>query len=104
MSWIALFVAGLLEILGVILMKNFILTGKKKYLLFIAALFMVSFSCLSVAMREISMGVAYAVWTGIGASGGVAVGILFYKESRDAKKLFFITLIIASSVGLKFLS
>ncbi|MGH1601009.1 DMT family transporter [Campylobacter majalis] len=104
MSWIALFAAGLFEIFGVIMMKNLALTGKKKFLLFIAVLFMFSFSLLSYAMREISMGIAYAIWTGIGASGGVMVGILFYNESKNAKKIFFITIIIACSVGLKFLS
>lgn len=104
MSWFALLFAGFLEILGVIMMKKFVITGKKKFLLFIAMLFILSFSSLSVAMREISMGVAYAIWTGIGASGGVVVSILFFKESGDFKKLFFITLIIICSVLLKVMS
>ncbi|WP_349252802.1 DMT family transporter [Campylobacter gastrosuis] len=77
MSWVALLFAGCLEILGVIMMKKFIITGKKKFLLFIAMFFILSFSLLGFAMDEISMGVAYAIWTGIGASGGVIVSILF---------------------------
>ncbi|WP_301095749.1 SMR family transporter, partial [Helicobacter japonicus] len=44
---------------------------------------------------------AYAIWTGIGAGGGVLVGVVFFKESKNIKKLFFITLIIASVIGLK---
>ncbi len=62
---------------------------------------MLSFSLLSLAMQEITMATAYAIWTGIGAGGGVLIGILFFKESKNLKKLLFITLIIASVIGLK---
>ncbi len=102
-SWVFLFVAGCFEIVGVAIMKQFALTGRK---IFIAALF-VQFACsfgfLSLAMRGISMSVAYAIWTGIGAAGGVLVGILFYKESKKPAKIVFLALIVISSVGLKFL-
>ncbi|MBE3021733.1 DMT family transporter [Campylobacter sp. 7477a] len=104
MSWLALITAGILEIFGVIAMKKFVLSGKKKFILLIAVLFMISFSFLGIAMEEISMGTAYAIWTGIGAGGCVAVGILFFKESGNFKKIFFITLILASSIGLKIIS
>ncbi|MDD6055209.1 MAG: SMR family transporter, partial [Helicobacteraceae bacterium] len=49
----------------------------------------------------IPMGLGYAVWTGIGTAGGVMVGILFFKESSSFWKLFFISLIVLCSVGLK---
>ena len=55
-------------------------------------------------MREISMATAYAIWTGIGAAGGVIVGVIFFKENKSLSKLFFLGLILASSVGLKFIS
>ncbi len=57
-----------------------------------------------MAMQGIAMATAYAIWTGIGAAGGVLVGVVFFKESKNAKKLFFIALIIISVVGLKALS
>ncbi len=104
LSWIYLFLAGCMEIVGVFVMKQFVLTKRKIFLLAIAFQFMLSFGFLSLAMREIPMGTAYAIWTGIGASGGVAIGILFFKESKSFLKLFFIFLIITSSVGLKLLS
>ncbi|MFQ6342395.1 DMT family transporter [Campylobacter sp. VTCC 70190] len=104
MSWIFLLIAGCLEIFGVITMKKLVSTGKKIFLLVILVQFALSFGFLSLAMREISMATAYAIWTGIGAGGGVIVGILFFKENKSFAKLFFLFLILASSVGLKLLS
>lgn len=95
-----LLAAGVMEIFGVIVMKRFV-DGKRFYLLAIIGCFGLSFTCLSIAMQEISMGVAYAIWTGIGAAGGVIVGVVFYKEDRSLLKLVCVCVIIASSVGLK---
>ncbi len=103
MSWAFLIVAGCFEIAGVALMKQFALTGKKLYIVALFVQFVLSFGFLSVAMRGISMSVAYAIWTGIGAAGGVLVGILFYKESKKPLKIVFLALIVVSSAGLKFL-
>ena len=52
-------------------------------------------------MRDIPMGTAYAIWTGLGAAGAVLIGVLFFKESAGWKRLGFLTLIIAGAVGLK---
>ncbi|MBR8462271.1 QacE family quaternary ammonium compound efflux SMR transporter [Campylobacter sp. faydin G-105] len=104
MSWIALMIAGCLEILGVIMLKKFTITGKKIFLLLIAVQFTLSFGFLGIAMREISMGTAYAIWTGIGAGGGVVLGVIMFNESKSLKKLFFIALILSSSIGLKLIS
>ncbi|MBD5167307.1 MAG: multidrug efflux SMR transporter [Helicobacter sp.] len=101
MSWVYLFVAGCLEIVGVITMKKYSLSGAKIFLLGMLIQFMLSFSFLSLAMQEIAMATAYAIWTGIGAAGGVAVSILFFGESKSLKKLFFVALIIVAVVGLK---
>ena len=56
---------------------------------------------LWLAQRDIPIGTAYAVWTGIGAAGTFAVGILFYGDSASAGRLVSVGLIIASIVGLK---
>lgn len=56
--------------------------------------------CLSMAMREIPVGTAYAVWTGIGAICTTALGVYLYKESIERRRLFFIFLIIVGAVGL----
>src|SRR5690625_5997560 len=59
------------------------------------------FAFLSLAMRDIPLGTAYAIWTGLGAAGAVIMGILFFKESAGWKRLLFLSCIIAGAVGLK---
>lgn len=67
--------------------------------------------CLAVSMillmratKDLPLGTAYAVWTGIGAVGTVIVGILVFKEPAEFWRLFFLTTLICSIVGLKFVS
>ena len=71
-------------------------------LLFVVVTFSFGFIFLALAMREIPMGTAYAVWTGLGAVGAVLLGILFFKEAAGWKRLVFLSFIIAGAVGLKF--
>jgi quaternary ammonium compound-resistance protein SugE len=63
-----------------------------------------SFGLLNLSTRDLSLGTAYAVWTGIGAFGTAAVGILFFKDPTSLWRLVFLTTLIASIVGLKFVS
>jgi quaternary ammonium compound-resistance protein SugE len=56
------------------------------------------------ATQTLPIGTAYAVWTGVGAVGTVIVGVLVFKEPTDFWRLFFITTLIASIIGLKFAS
>lgn len=64
----------------------------------------ISMFLLYKASQTLPMGTAYAVWTGIGAVGTVLVGIIFFKEPAHFWRLFFITTLIASIIGLKFVS
>ncbi|RIL76894.1 hypothetical protein BUY37_02930 [Staphylococcus cohnii] len=66
--------------------------------------FAISFLTLSIAMQQLSMSTAYAVWTGIGAVGGAVLGMVFYKESTDIKRIICILVILGSTIGLKLLS
>ena len=101
MTWIALVLAGFGEVLGVIGMTE---VNRKRsffaYMLLVAG-FGLSFALLSYAMTEIAMGTAYAVWTGMGTVGSAVAGMVFYGEPRDRKRLFFISLIIVSVIGLR---
>nr|WP_194950242.1 SMR family transporter [Anoxybacillus flavithermus] len=63
--------------------------------------FLVSFSLLSIALSTLPMGIAYAVWTGIGTVGGTLVGMFVYGDAKDWKRILFIALIITAIVGLK---
>ena len=69
------------------------------------------FVCLAISMfllykasQILPIGTAYAVWTGIGAAGTVLMGIIFFKEPADFWRLFFITMLIGSIIGLKAVS
>jgi quaternary ammonium compound-resistance protein SugE len=63
-----------------------------------------SFFFLSLALRSLPIGTAYAIWTGIGAVGTALIGILVFGEPRTAARLVCIVLIVAGIVGLKLAS
>ncbi|MDQ3681881.1 MAG: multidrug efflux SMR transporter [Bacteroidota bacterium] len=107
MNWLLLIIAGLFEVgFSTCLGKVKESTGTS------AAMWMVGFFvCLSISMyllykatQTLPIGTAYAVWTGIGAVGTALVGILFFKEPSDFWRLFFISTLIGSIIGLKFVS
>ena len=107
MNWLLLIIAGLFEVgFASCLGKAKESTGSS------ATMWMAGFFvCLSISMyllykatQTLPIGTAYAVWTGIGAVGIVLVGILFFKEPSDFWRLFFISTLIASVIGLKFVS
>ncbi|MGX6979582.1 DMT family transporter [Vagococcus elongatus] len=104
MAWIYLIFAGLFEMVGVSLINYF---NRKKNLLSVIYLvlgFGVSFYLLNLAMNEITMGTAYAIWTGIGASGGAIMGMLMYGEEKSWQRIACLLLIIGAAVGLKVIS
>ncbi|PTE70062.1 QacE family quaternary ammonium compound efflux SMR transporter [Staphylococcus devriesei] len=101
MAWLFLIIAGLFEVLGVILLNELSRTKKRFYIVLMAITFVLSFSTLKVAMNTIPMGTAYAIWTGIGTAGGAIIGMIFYRESTHFSRLFFIFLIIVSVIGLR---
>lgn len=70
-------------------------------LIAIVLTFGLGFVFLALAMRDIPLGTAYAIWTGLGAAGAVLMGILFFKESAGWKRIIFLLFIIAGAVGLK---
>lgn len=104
MNWIILIVAGLFEVGFTFCMgKARDSTGLEFYLWglgFLASLAL-SMILLAKATQYIPMGTAYPVWTGIGAVGTVLMGILFFNEPVTFMRLFFITTLIVSIIGLK---
>ncbi|MFC3799902.1 DMT family transporter [Cohnella sp. GCM10012308] len=101
MAWIYLFFAGLFEVVGTVGLNRWSSRRDAWGLIIICVSFLFSFSLLTAAMQDISMGTAYAVWTGIGSVGATVLGMIFYGESRQASRLFFLALVIAAAVGLK---
>ncbi|MDD2479143.1 MAG: multidrug efflux SMR transporter [Victivallaceae bacterium] len=107
MSWILLVIAGLFEVgfatcLGKAKESSGIVTTYwySGFFVFLT----ISMLLLVKATQELPIGTAYAVWTGIGAIGTVLIGIAIFKEPADFWRLFFITTLIASIVGLKLVS
>ena len=104
MPWVYLTIAGFFECIWAIGLKytdGF--TRLWPSLLTIAAM-AASFLLLSLAMRSIPIGTAYAVWTGIGAAGVAIVGMLLFGEPRELVRLASIGLIVAGIFGLKLAS
>ncbi|UZJ78637.1 DMT family transporter [Fictibacillus sp. KU28468] len=104
MGWLYVVLAGGFEVLGVIGLNK--VSQKKSFMTFLFLIlgFACSFSLLSLAMETLSMGTAYAVWTGIGTVGGVLVGMLVYGESRDWKRILFMAMVLSAAIGLKIIS
>ena len=107
MNWILLIIGGLFEVgFTTCLGKAKETTGTNSTLWMVGFFVCLTFSMqlLYMATKTLPLGTAYAVWTGIGAVGTVIIGIFFFKELADFWRLFFITTLIASIVGLKFVS
>lgn len=103
LAWLALLVAGLLEIVWSVAMKasEGFTRGPMTLLTLIAAA--ASFGLLGWAMKHLPLGTAYAVWTGIGAVGAAVLGILFFQEPATAARIACIALIVVGILGLKIL-
>ena len=104
MAWIALVFAGIFEMLGVASINKLHHDRNWQAFALLVLSFSASFVFLSVAMETIAMGTAYAIWTGIGASGGAILGMVLYGESKDWKRIFFIAMVLSAAVGLKLVS
>jgi quaternary ammonium compound-resistance protein SugE len=107
MNWMILIIAGLFEVaFAACLGKAKETTGTEANYWYIGFLVCLSISMILLvkATRELPIGTAYAVWTGIGAVGTVLLGILIFKEPTTFWRLFFISTLIASVAGLKIVS
>jgi quaternary ammonium compound-resistance protein SugE len=101
MAWVYLAIAGLLEVGWAIGLKY--TDGFKRLWpsVWTVATMIGSFVFLAQALRTIPVGTAYAVWTGIGAVGTAALGIILFAESAALPRLLCIALIVAGILGLK---
>lgn len=101
MAWYLLFLAGLLETgwaIGLKYTEGF--TRPLPTLLTVTAM-AISFWLLSTAMKTLPVGTAYAVWTGIGATGAVILGIVLFQEPATPARLLCVAAIVGGIIGLK---
>lgn len=101
MSWIILFFAGLFEVGWAVGLKYTDGFSRPVPTALTLAAMAVSLGLLGLAMKELPLGTAYAIWTGVGAVGTVIAGIILFGESMALFRLASVALIIAGLIGLK---
>jgi quaternary ammonium compound-resistance protein SugE len=105
MAWVYLFLAAMCEMcwpLGFNLTQGFTNWSKNWPLIFgTFAIMLASFALMSLASRNLPVGTVYAVWTGLGTTGIVLIGMIFMKEPRDIGRFVCLALIIVGVVGLR---
>ncbi|WP_436778318.1 DMT family transporter [Yinghuangia sp. YIM S09857] len=100
MAWLLVIVAGILETGFALLLKASDGFTKLWPTIGFALCAISSFGLLTLSLKSLDVGPAYAVWTGIGAAGTAIMGIFLYGESSSVLKLVSIALILAGVVGL----
>lgn len=104
MNWIYLIIAGFLEIGWAIGLKYTDGWSKLVPSIFTAIGMIASFYFLSLALKSLPIGTAYAIWTGIGTVGAAVLGMLLFDEPRDVIRILCILLIVGGIAGLKITS
>jgi quaternary ammonium compound-resistance protein SugE len=104
MPWLYLFIAGLFEVVWAVFLKLSEGFSKAGYSVIMVLAMITSFYFLSQAMKYLPLGSSYAIWTGIGALGAVIVGVVVFHEQITLLRAFFVLLLLAGIIGLKFTS
>lgn len=104
MPWIYLAIAGVLEIIWAFSMKQADGFTKLVPSLITAVTMLGSIGFLVMAMKTLPLGTAYAIWTGIGAVGAFAIGVMVLGEALTPLRLISAMLIVAGLIGLKLAS
>jgi quaternary ammonium compound-resistance protein SugE len=101
MAWMMLFVAGLFETgwaIGLKYTEGFTRLGPT---ILTAMALVISMVLLGLAVRDLPIGTAYAVWVGIGALGAAVLGVVLFGEPLTVPRIVFLTLLLISIVGLR---
>ncbi|HHJ1296733.1 quaternary ammonium compound efflux SMR transporter SugE [Pseudomonas sp. P1B16] len=101
MSWIILFFAGLFEVGWAVGLKYTDGFSRPLPTVLTVGAMVISLGLLGLAMKELPLGTAYAIWTGVGAVGTVIAGIILFGESMALVRLVSVALIICGLIGLK---
>ena len=104
MKWLILFIAGLFEVAWAIGLKYSLGFTKLWWSIFTIISIIISMGLLAYSLKNLPVGSAYAVWTGIGAVGTAILGIILFGESKEFARIFFIFLIVIGIVGLRIFS
>ena len=101
MSWIFLFLAGIFEVVWASTMKLSQGFSIIKYDILTIIGMLVSFGFLTLAMKMLPLGIAYPIWTGIGAVGAILVGALIFKDKVPSLTWVFVLMLVVGLIGIK---
>jgi len=101
MSWVWIIIASMFEISWAVGLKYSQGFTQLKATIFTIVTMILSYVFLSLGVKNLPIGTAYAVWTGIGAVGTAVYGIIYFNESKDLMRVFFIFLIVVGIIGLR---
>ena len=104
MAWFVLVIAGLCETFAVAVINQLSVKRNWQTVVLIILGLGSALGFLSYSLQTIPMGTGYAIWTGISVVGSALIGMFYFGESKDWKRIFFIALILSSAVGLKLIS
>ncbi|MEI3612703.1 DMT family transporter [Pseudogracilibacillus sp. SO30301A] len=104
MAWLTLVLAGLFETFAVAMINQ--LSVKRNWQTVFLIIFGLgsALGLLSYSLQTIPMATGYAIWTGISVVGSSLIGMIYFGESKDWKRMLFITLILGSAIGLKLIT
>ncbi|MDT3415702.1 small multidrug resistance pump [Brevibacillus aydinogluensis] len=100
MSWLYLALAICFEVAGTTFMKLSNGLSRPVFTVLMFVFYVISFSSLSMALKQLEVGTAYAIWSGVGAAAIAVIGFLFFKDVLTAQKIIAIALIIVGCVML----
>ena len=104
MSWLLLLLSSITEIIAIIFIKFSNGFSKLKPTIVVILADILTFYLLSLSLISLPVSTAYSVWTGISAAGTILIGMLFFNEKRNFKKIICLISIIVSVIGLKLIS
>lgn len=104
MAWVTLVIAGLFEIVWAIGLKYTEGFTRPLPTTITLVAMVISFGLLGMALKELPLGTAYAIWTGIGTVGTAIIGMMIFGESTAAIRLACIAMVVSGIIGLKVFS
>ncbi|WP_160673139.1 multidrug efflux SMR transporter [Clostridium sp. C8-1-8] len=100
MSWIFLILAITFEVSGTTFMKLSDGFSNVKYAIVMLIFYVLSLSMLTLALKKLEIGTAYAIWSGVGIVLLSIIGVIFFKESINLSKIIFVSFILIGTIGL----
>ena len=100
MNWIYLFLAITFEVSGTTFMKLSNGFSNVKFAVVMIICYILSLSMLTLALKKLQIGIAYAIWSGVGIVLLSIIGVVFFNESMNLPKVICISFILAGTVGL----